>query len=206
MSRRCNYGVMTEVANCCKCDDQESERKAHSLRRIVRPSLLDVFCGRGGWTKSFQKRGWWCVGVDLCQETTAEVLEYPGVLMKCNALDLTESFVNAFDAVTLSPPCEDFARAWLPWLRGSGRRKADAAPKVLEEQVELPVVLPPDVATITMPAEPEAQPLLVVSLLALPVFAEIERSTSATVALPVCSSCWRPITCTGLEASVSAAH
>ncbi|KRG48776.1 DUF4129 domain-containing protein [Stenotrophomonas beteli] len=38
-------------------------------------------------------------------------------------------------------------RLWLPWLRGSGRRKADAAPKVLEEQVELPVVLPPDVAT-----------------------------------------------------------
>ena len=54
-----------------------------------------------------------------------------------------------------------------------------------------------------MPAEPDAQPLLVVSLLALPVLAEIERSTSATVALPVCSSCWRPITCTGLEASVS---
>ncbi|HFF6188686.1 DUF4129 domain-containing protein [Stenotrophomonas maltophilia] len=39
------------------------------------------------------------------------------------------------------------ARLWLPWLRGSGRRKADAAPEVLEEQVELPVVLPPDVAT-----------------------------------------------------------
>ncbi|MCU1194221.1 DUF4129 domain-containing protein [Stenotrophomonas maltophilia] len=39
------------------------------------------------------------------------------------------------------------ARLWLPWLRGSGRRKADAAPPVVEEQVELPVVLPPHVAT-----------------------------------------------------------
>ena len=39
------------------------------------------------------------------------------------------------------------ARLWLPWLRGSGRRKAEAAPQVLEEQVELPAVLPPDVAT-----------------------------------------------------------
>jgi len=39
------------------------------------------------------------------------------------------------------------ARLWLPWLRGSGRRKADAAPQVVEEQVELPVVLPPDVAS-----------------------------------------------------------
>lgn len=39
------------------------------------------------------------------------------------------------------------ARLWLPWLRGSGRRKANAVPQVVEEQVELPVVLPPDVAT-----------------------------------------------------------
>ncbi len=39
------------------------------------------------------------------------------------------------------------ARLWLPWLRGSGRRKAEAAPEVVEEPVELPVVLPPDVAT-----------------------------------------------------------
>ncbi|HEL2959771.1 TPA: DUF4129 domain-containing protein [Stenotrophomonas maltophilia] len=39
------------------------------------------------------------------------------------------------------------ARLWLPWLRGSGRRKAEAAPQVVEEQVTLPVVLPPDVAT-----------------------------------------------------------
>ncbi|WP_294992510.1 DUF4129 domain-containing protein [uncultured Stenotrophomonas sp.] len=39
------------------------------------------------------------------------------------------------------------ARLWLPWLRGSGRRKAEAAPSVVEEAVELPAVLPPDVAT-----------------------------------------------------------
>lgn len=39
------------------------------------------------------------------------------------------------------------ARLWLPWLRGSGRRKAATAPTVSEERVELPVVLPPDVAT-----------------------------------------------------------
>ncbi|HEL3181860.1 TPA: DUF4129 domain-containing protein, partial [Stenotrophomonas maltophilia] len=39
------------------------------------------------------------------------------------------------------------ARMWLPWLRGSGRRKAGTAPPVVEEAVELPAVLPPDVAT-----------------------------------------------------------
>lgn len=39
------------------------------------------------------------------------------------------------------------ARLWLPWLRGSGRRNAKPAPDISEERVELPVVLPPDVAT-----------------------------------------------------------
>ena len=39
------------------------------------------------------------------------------------------------------------ARVWLPWLRGSGRRKVIAAPEVVEDHVELPAVLPPDVAT-----------------------------------------------------------
>ncbi|WP_312709130.1 DUF4129 domain-containing protein [Stenotrophomonas sp.] len=39
------------------------------------------------------------------------------------------------------------ARLWLPWLRGSGRRKAAAAPAIREDSIVLPDVLPPDVAT-----------------------------------------------------------
>src|SRR5690606_37951570 len=55
-----------------------------------------------------------------------------------------------------------------------------------------------------MPAEPAAHPLLLVSLYALPVFADIERSTSATVTLlDVCNSA-SLITCTGLGPSSSA--
>ncbi|MGE6333175.1 DUF4129 domain-containing protein [Stenotrophomonas sp. NPDC077659] len=40
------------------------------------------------------------------------------------------------------------ARLWWPWLRGTGRRKASQdAPRVQEETVQMPAVLPPDVAT-----------------------------------------------------------
>ncbi|HDS1037911.1 TPA: DUF4129 domain-containing protein [Stenotrophomonas maltophilia] len=39
------------------------------------------------------------------------------------------------------------ARLWWPWLRGTGRRRRKDAPQVQEETVEVPVVLPPDVAT-----------------------------------------------------------
>jgi hypothetical protein len=85
---------------------------------MTKPTLLDLFCGRGGWTKAFQKRGWRCVGVDI------ENLEYPGELIQCSVLELTEGFINSFDAVVSSPPCEDFARAWLPWLRGDKKPQA----------------------------------------------------------------------------------
>lgn len=76
------------------------------------PSLLDVFCGVGGWSKSFAARGWNCVGVDIAS------LGYPYELVQCSVLDLTPGFLDSFDAIVASPPCEEFARAWLPWLRG----------------------------------------------------------------------------------------
>jgi hypothetical protein len=74
--------------------------------------LLDVFCGVGGWTKGFHAEGWECTGVDI------ERFDYPGELIQADALTLSPGFVASFDAVTMSPPCEEFARAWLPWLRG----------------------------------------------------------------------------------------
>ena len=98
--------------------------------RPSRPRLLDLFCGRGGWSKSFMARGWHCVGVDI------ESLGYPGELMQCSVLELTPEFIDSFDAVTSSPPCEEFARAWLPWLRGD-KRPAQWAIDLLEWSVKL---------------------------------------------------------------------
>ena len=77
-------------------------------------TLLDVFCGVGGWTKGFLPRGWNCTGVDL--EDFSGV--YPGRFVQSNALDLDPVWIDSFDAVLMSPPCEEYARAWLPWLRG----------------------------------------------------------------------------------------
>jgi len=76
------------------------------------PSLLDIFCGVGGWSKSFAAAGWNCVGVDIA------ALGYPWRLEQRDALTLPRDWIDGFDAVVMSPPCEEFARAWLPWLRG----------------------------------------------------------------------------------------
>lgn len=98
--------------------------------RFESPRLLDLFCGRGGWSKSFATRGWSCVGVDI------EPLGYQYQLLQCSVLDLAPDFINSFDAITSSPPCEEFARAWLPWLRGD-HKPAQWAVDLLEWSVAL---------------------------------------------------------------------
>lgn len=127
---------MTQAATIVERQSPTRAPGGDSVQRLVRPSLLDLFCGRGGWTKAFKKRGWWCVGVDLCKQTSADMLEYPGVLMKCNVFDLTPNFIESFDAIASSPPCEEYARAWLPWLRGD-KTPEQWAIDLLEWSVEL---------------------------------------------------------------------
>jgi len=94
------------------------------------PSLLDIFCGVGGWSKSFAARGWNCVGVDMA------ALGYPWRLEQRDALTLPRDWIDSFDAVVMSPPCEEFARAWLPWLRGD-KQPAKWALDLLEWSVAL---------------------------------------------------------------------
>lgn len=96
------------------------------------PALLDVFCGVGGWTKTFQQRGWKCTGVDLADFSTS----YPGDFVQADALSLDRRWIDQFDAVLMSPPCEEYARAWLPWLRGD-KAPAKWAIDLLEWSVAL---------------------------------------------------------------------
>lgn len=76
------------------------------------PLLLDLFCGRGGWTRAAHAAGWQCIGVDVVDHG------YPAhLLMQPCPLSDRALMSLAPDAIVASPPCEDFARAHLPWLR-----------------------------------------------------------------------------------------
>lgn len=79
-----------------------------------------MFCGRGGWSKAFAAAGWECVGVDLV------ALGYPFTFIQNDVRDIPPAYLEEFDAVIFSPPCEDFARAHLPWLRGDFQPSATA--------------------------------------------------------------------------------
>ena len=72
------------------------------------PRLLDLFCGRWGWSRAFAARGWECMGIDL--------LEPPEVPNNCcwsnvNVLMVTPSFIRDgnFDFIVASSPCEEFS-------------------------------------------------------------------------------------------------
>lgn len=82
--------------------------------------LLDLFCGRWGWSRAFAKRGWKCFGVDL---TEPQEQPHNCTFIKANVLSLGawtlgsslwttsgELFLNCFpDAIVASPPCEEFS-------------------------------------------------------------------------------------------------
>ena len=78
--------------------------------------LLDLFCGKGGWTVPALALGWRCTGVDITDQG------YPGTLI-IDALPWDTERIRALapHLIIASPPCEEYARHHLPWI-------ADKAP------------------------------------------------------------------------------
>lgn len=70
--------------------------------------LLDLFCGRFGWSQAFAKRGWECIGIDLV-ETAA--IPSGCTFIKTDILGLTAESVREFapDFICASSPCEQFS-------------------------------------------------------------------------------------------------
>lgn len=68
--------------------------------------MLDLFCGRLGWSKAFLARGWEVTAVDL-----VEPPEIPqGVtFIQMDVTKLPSRFCEQFDFVCASSPCEEFS-------------------------------------------------------------------------------------------------
>jgi hypothetical protein len=77
--------------------------------------LIELFCGRGGWSKAAATLGWETIGIDI------EDHGYPGQLI-IKKLPMTWAELQALKptAIIASPPCEDFARRHLPWINQQG--------------------------------------------------------------------------------------
>jgi hypothetical protein len=81
----------------------------HQVLCKTKPRLLDLFCGRWGWSRAFAARGWECVGVDL-----VEPPEIPDGFKFCQLDVLTLSKYDVChhlepDFICASSPCEQFS-------------------------------------------------------------------------------------------------
>lgn len=68
--------------------------------------MLDLFCGRFGWSKAFAARGWECVGIDLVRPPEIpENCEF----VECDVLTVCVSMLQQYDFICASSPCEQFS-------------------------------------------------------------------------------------------------
>lgn len=78
---------------------------------MMRPlRMLDLFCGLRGASAAMADRGWEVVGLDLAKVVAPHIVA-----------DVRRSPIRVrpgyFDLVWFSPPCDDYARKWLPWIQ-----------------------------------------------------------------------------------------
>lgn len=68
----------------------------------MKPVMVDLFCGRGGWSKGFMAHGWNCIGIDLYPQPL-----YPGTFIQADIAQLVE--LPPADFYCCSSPCEQFS-------------------------------------------------------------------------------------------------
>jgi DNA (cytosine-5)-methyltransferase 1 len=72
------------------------------------PKLLDLFCGGGGASMGYHDAGYEVTGVDLKAQP-----DYPFTFIQADAMEILADldFLNQFDVIHASPPCQVFTRA-----------------------------------------------------------------------------------------------
>lgn len=72
--------------------------------------MLDLFCGRWGWSRAFAARGWRCVGIDLVWPPSPWPEGDIGFQDRdVLTVSVAEIKLGEFDFICASPPCEQFS-------------------------------------------------------------------------------------------------
>lgn len=82
----------------------------------MKPQMLDLCCGRGGWSKAFLAHGFDCYGYDIDEKFRAL---YPGNFIRGDVREVPVDELRGQDIrlVCASSPCEEFSRFTMPWTR-----------------------------------------------------------------------------------------
>ncbi len=71
---------------------------------MMRPKLLDLFCGAGGAAMGYYRSGFDVVGVDI-----KPMPRYPVEFVQADALEYCAAHGAEFDAIHASPPCQRYS-------------------------------------------------------------------------------------------------
>jgi DNA (cytosine-5)-methyltransferase 1 len=106
---------------------------------LVKPRLLDLFCGAGGCSVGYARAGFEVLGVDIRPQP-----HYPYEFRQDDALNWVRSvgmprIAHLFDAIHASPPCQAHTKARK--LQGNEHADLIAPTRELLEQTGLPYVI-----------------------------------------------------------------
>ncbi len=106
------------------------------MAELLRPRLLDLFCGAGGAATGYHRAGFDVVGIDNRPQPN-----YPFEFVQSDALEFLASDLGAdgFDAIHASPPCQAFTKARK--LQGNDHLDLIGPARELLEETGLPWVI-----------------------------------------------------------------
>lgn len=92
----------------------------------MKPLVLDLFCGLGGFSEAFIAEGWRAVGFDIEAHDYGSG-GYPGELVlrdvrSLNGAELVKEF-GVPACIVASPPCQEFSYMAMPWSRAKEKMK-----------------------------------------------------------------------------------
>lgn len=110
-------------------DLNEAEKRLTSgdlFKDASRPKLLDLFSCAGGAGMGYHRAGFEVVGVDIDPQPN-----YPFEFIQADALALDADFLDSFDVIHASPPCQSYSDL------AKRNKNADKWPRLIEPVREM---------------------------------------------------------------------